>query len=75
MLFPASQLFGHNVVFSFEAFDTVILVKGEQPLTVLIFTKKNNKQKFHCLLPYSQRAGAPLIFQYNKYIKKSTLSA
>ena len=26
--------------FSFEAFDTVILVKGEQPLTVLIFTKK-----------------------------------
>ena len=75
MLFPASQLFGHNFVFSLEAFDTVILVKEEQPLTVLIFTKKNNKQKFHCLLPYLQRAGAPLIFQCNKYIKKSTLSS
>ena len=49
--------------FSFKAFDTVILVKGEQLLTVLIFTKKNNKQKFHCLLPYLQRAGALLIFQ------------
>ena len=40
MLFPVSQLFGHNFVFSLEAFDTVILVKGEQPLKLLIFTKK-----------------------------------
>ena len=39
---------------------------------VLIFTKKNNKQKFYCLLPYLQRAACPVNISvlFNKYIKK-----